>query len=56
MVKLDNPFSYALLLVLSIFGFLSLVALLMTGLWKTIGKAFRAKFQFTFMKGKYKRF
>jgi uncharacterized membrane protein len=42
-VKWDNTFSYALLSVLSIFGFLSLVAMLMTGLWKTIGKAFRAK-------------
>lgn len=43
MVKWDNPFFYVFLSVLSIFGFLSLVAMLMIGLWKTIAKAFRTK-------------
>jgi hypothetical protein len=43
MAKWDNLFSYALLSVLSIFGCLSLAAMLMTGLWKTIEKTFKSK-------------
>ena len=50
-VKWDNPFSYSLLLALSIFVFLCLAAMIIVGLWKTTGKVFSSKFQFTFRKG-----